>query len=317
MSNAPLISVIIPTYNRAEIISRTIDNVFQQTCKDFELIIVDDGSTDDTQSKLRQYGDRIRVVTQANAGPAVARNHGVEVARGEIIAFQDSDDAWKPTKLERQAALLRKLGAGVPCCLCNADMSAFNDKVLTSFDHSLIRPKDEEGLWLNVGEVLATRFVLFNQSVAIRRNAFEKVGGFDVALKYLEDYDLPLRLALEGPWAFIGEPLVLYSGPSAGSFSQKALDDLITLKQCELAIYGRTLVLVGACERYARMRTYLNRRAKRCRRQLKEIDRSRTSRMATQAISAIMNKLDHYEEALFRRSPWFPKMLTTPVEATR
>ena len=95
----PLVSVIIPTYNRAKMIRMTIDNVLEQTYRNFELIIVDDGSTDDTQSVLRGYGDRIRVVTQANAGPAVARNRGVEAAHGEIIAFQDSDDLWKPTKL--------------------------------------------------------------------------------------------------------------------------------------------------------------------------------------------------------------------------
>jgi glycosyltransferase involved in cell wall biosynthesis len=313
IATAPSISVIIPTFNRSGLICRAIDNVFQQTYRDFELIIVDDGSTDDTQSKLKQYGNRIRLLTQENAGPAVARNRGAQVARGEIIAFQDSDDTWHPTKLERQVALLQRLGNSVPCCLCNADMEIIDGKSQTAFDYSLIRPKHKEGLWLNVGEVLATRFVLFNQSVAIRRSAFEKVGGFDVALRYLEDYDLPLRLSFEGPWAFIKDPLVIYSGPSAGSYSQKALNDLVTLRQCELEIYRRTLGLTGRRERYAKMQAYLKRRARRCRRQIRELDLSRLP--CTRPIVALMEILDHYEEAAFRRLPWFPKMLTVPVDA--
>ena len=136
----PLASVIIPTYNRAELICKTINNIFQQTYSNLELIIVDDGSTDDTRSKLQRYGDRIRVVTQNNSGPAVARNHGVRVARGEIIAFQDSDDLWKPTKLERQVALLQK-DRSIPCCLCNVVLRVVNGREFTSFDDSLVFPR--------------------------------------------------------------------------------------------------------------------------------------------------------------------------------
>src|SRR5690242_17488768 len=118
--DAPLVSIVIPTYNRAAVIRRTIENIFDQTYSNIEVIVVDDGSTDDTQTTLRQFSDRIRVIRQANAGPAVARNRGIEIAQGEIIAFQDSDDLWKPTKLERQVTLLTKYNKSVPCCLCNA-----------------------------------------------------------------------------------------------------------------------------------------------------------------------------------------------------
>src|SRR5260370_40369290 len=116
MSSTPLVSVIIPTYNRAALVCQTIDNVFQQTYRNFEIILVDDGSTDETQARLRQYGDRIRVITQTNAGAAVARNRGIAAAHGEIIAFQDSDDLWQPTKLERQVPLLQETNTSVPCC---------------------------------------------------------------------------------------------------------------------------------------------------------------------------------------------------------
>src|SRR6267143_4580689 len=86
--NKSLVSIIIPTYNRADVISETIDNVFSQTYKNFELIVVDDGSTDGTPAILRKYANRIRVITQKNAGPAAARNRGIEVSGGDIIAFK-------------------------------------------------------------------------------------------------------------------------------------------------------------------------------------------------------------------------------------
>src|SRR5215472_17381180 len=153
----PLVSVVIPTYNRAAMITRTIENIFAQTYSNIELIVVDDGSTDDTQAKLSGFGDRIRIITQSNSGPAVARNRGAAAARGEIIAFQDSDDLWRPTKLARQVALLSQYNNIATCCLCNALMGVSGGKEWTSFDDSLIHPIHSEGLWLNVSEVLATR----------------------------------------------------------------------------------------------------------------------------------------------------------------
>jgi glycosyltransferase involved in cell wall biosynthesis len=114
MSAEPLVSVIIPTYNRAGVICKSIDDVFRQTYKNIELIVIDDGSTDDTQATLRRYGSRIRWFTQANSGPSAARNRGLEVSRGDIIAFQDSDDLWEPTKLERQVRIMEKFGDVVP-----------------------------------------------------------------------------------------------------------------------------------------------------------------------------------------------------------
>jgi glycosyltransferase involved in cell wall biosynthesis len=316
MSKGPLVSIIIPTYNRAELVCQTIDNVFLQTYSNFELIVVDDGSTDDTQSRLHEYGDRIRVFTQANAGPAVARNRGIELARGEIIAFQDSDDIWKPVKLERQVALLEHFGSSVPCCLCNVVMRIVNGKDFTSFDHSLLRPRHEAGLWLNVSDVLATRFILFNQAVAIRRKPLEKVGGFDVRLKYLEDYDLPLRLALEGPWAFIREPLVIYGEASPESFSQAALKDPVVLKQCELKIYEHLLEMTAKETGRASFRGHLMRRLRMARRQLRAIQLGRTdSSSAARALSELVVEFDRYYLKAFRRSPWFPQPKTVPVDA--
>jgi len=291
-------------------ICHTIDNIFQQTYSNFELIIVDDGSTDDTQATLRQYGNRIRVVTQNNAGPSVARNHGARVAQGEIIAFQDSDDLWKPTKLERQVALLER-DRSVPCCLCNVVMRSSDG--FTSFDHSLVRSRHDEGLWMNVTEVLATRFLLFNQAAAIRRTAFEKVGGFPEDLKYLEDYDLPLRLSLEGPWVLIREPLVIYGQDSPISFSDQAKKDPVALRECELKIYEQMLVRIEGVNRYAQARRSLWRRLGMARRQLMAIKLERSDRRAARAVSKLLTSVDRYRMAIFRRSPWFPQPITIPL----
>ena len=313
--NAPLVSVVIPTYNRANLIGNTIENVFKQTYKNFELIVIDDGSTDDTQAKLAEFGSRIRLITQANAGPAVARNRGIEAARGEIVAFQDSDDLWNPVKLERQVALLTKYDASVPCCLSNADMGMVDGKPETSFGEAFIFPEHDEGLWLNVAEVLATRFVLFNQTVAIRRKVLEKVGGFPVDLKYLEDYDLPLRLALEGPWAFIREPMVIYNPGSPHSFAQQAQKDQVVLKECAVKIFEQMLARVGDGNQQARLRKLVEHRLSIYRHQLTAARLSKASFSGSKAVNALQVAVDHYVFALFRRSPWFPQPKSLPVGA--
>jgi len=312
----PLVSVIVPTYNRGEIVCRAIDNLFQQTYRNFEVIIVDDGSTDDTQSRLQQYADRIRVITQENRGPAVARNRGARVARGEIIAFQDSDDLWDPTKLARQVALL-EMDRSIPCCLCNVLLKVIDGKEFTSFDLSLVHPEHEEGVWLNVSEVLASRFLMFNQAVAIRREAFERLGGFDEKLKYLEDYDLPLRLSLQGPWALIRKPLVIYGKDSPFSFSQAALKDPIVLKHCELEICGRMLTTTKGQKEWASFRKHLKRRMGVFARELWAIELARKRIWGAQAASKTLMTVERCLRAGLRRSPWFPRAVTIPLRDHR
>lgn len=308
----PLVSIIIPTYNRAGEVCQAIDNVFQQTYKNIELIVVDDGSTDDTPARLREYGSRVRVVTQANAGPAVARNRGIEIARGEVIAFQDSDDLWKPTKLERQLELLDRAGNNVPCCICNASFGIVKGTELTSFKMAPIEPAHEEGLWMNVGEVLATRFLLFNQVVAIRRRTIEKLGGFDEQLKYLEDYDLPLRLSAEGPWAFIREPLVIYRMGAVNSFSQRAANDPVVLKECQIAIFERALKR-AEINQDARLARRLAVRLRKLHRLLLAAKLRNSSSEVEKATGVAMERVEHLREAIFRRSLWYPRIVTAQL----
>ena len=204
-----MVSVIIPTYNRIATIAQAVDSVLAQTYPDIEIIIADDGSTDGTCESLARYGDKLRIVKQANSGPSAARNLGVSVANGDILAFLDSDDAWLPEKIARQVRVLEKGGKSVPCCICNAVLETHSGQTVTSFDAAGIRTELEEGFILNPSHLLATRFLLFNQVVAVRREVFNRIGGFNRDLWLLEDHDLALRLSIQGKWGFVKTPLVM------------------------------------------------------------------------------------------------------------
>lgn len=205
---SPLVSVIIPTYNRADTVQRSIDSALEQSHRPMEVIVVDDGSTDATIEVLEGYGDRIRFITQKNAGPSAARNAGVGLARGEFIAFLDSDDTWKPSKIARQVGVMLGGGRMVPCCMCNAELINDDGPGKTTFGVSGVMSGLQEGFWANPAPIIATRFILFNQVALLRRDAFDKVGGFNPEMRLLEDHDLAFRLSLLGPWAFVAEPLV-------------------------------------------------------------------------------------------------------------
>lgn len=314
MLAGPLISVIIPTYNRVALVCRAIDNVLEQTWKHLELIVVDDGSTDGTQEKLRLYGNRIRIITQANRGPSAARNKGIEIATGEIVAFQDSDDLWMPNKLERQVRLMQALGPSVPCCLCNINLGVIHGRNHTSFSYADMNPKQEEGLWNNVSEVLATRFVLFNQAVAIRRVVLEKLGGFDESLNFLEDYDMALRLSAQEPWGFIREPLVVYGDDGDARSSHQAERNYPALLQKECTILERSLVRAAAA-RDARLSRMLKSRLSRLHRHQVAATLHVSDSPLLRASAAVLFRASRLQQGLFRRSPWYPAMKTgaTPV----
>lgn len=311
----PLVSVIIPTYNRSSIICDTIENVFEQTYKNIELIVVDDGSTDDTLEKLEQFGNRIRVLSGKNSGAAAARNRGFEIARGQIIAFQDSDDLWIPSKLERQVELLERAGPSIPCCICNAHMYFTGKAPTTSFDLAPIHPELEEGIWSNVAQVLATTFILFNQCAAIRAEALRKVGGFNEKLIYMEDYDLPLRLALGGnSWAFTREPLVIWRQGSPGSLWKKAMDDEIGMRECSLKCLEVVTEKLDFDRRNTSLRKILTRERKRKRRELTAARVARMGVPGASLISQVLKTVERYRKALYRRSPWYPTMTEEPLQ---
>ena len=204
------VSVIIPAYNREGTVLASVESALAQSYGDLEVIVVDDGSTDRTVEVLQCMAGRIKVVCQPNAGPSAARNRGVAESSGDIVAFLDSDDHWMPNKIERQVKLMTRGGDEMVCCVCNATVKGEGGSTLgNTFEFAGVRPGFEEGVWTNAADVLSTRFLLFNQVVAVRREAFDRVGGFNEKLRLLEDYELSLRLATAGTWGVIRDPLVM------------------------------------------------------------------------------------------------------------
>ncbi len=307
----PLVSAIIPTYNRASLVCQAIDSIMQQTYGRIEIIVVDDGSTDDTRQRLEAYGSAIRVISQPNAGPSAARNRGIRAAVGEIVTFLDSDDVWHPTKIARQVSILQRTGA--PCCICNAEIEAGEGAHVRTFEYAALRPAAEEGIWENVTEVLSTRFLMLTQMVAIRRCVLERIGGFDESLWILEDYDLALRLSLEGPWCFIAEPLVTYRRGTADSLSLAGEADVLRVIDGSLRARRKLHDIVVADPRHGHLRRAVERSLRTARRERTVVAMSRSQGWAGAAFGAAATRLITLEKALYRRSPWYPRMRVTPV----
>jgi glycosyltransferase involved in cell wall biosynthesis len=199
----PWVSVVIPTYNRAQQIARAIDSVIAQAGVDCEIIVVDDGSRDATGDVIRSYGDRVRYVRQDNAGPSAARNRGWRMAQHDWIAFLDSDDLWKPAKLRRQMELVERTGTRV--CFTDIEiMGAPEPAEAVPTAGQAGREVFEEPFEL----ILQPSRVLYVQSMLIQRELLNRVGGFDERLRVGEDTKLVYELAFETPFAYVDEPLV-------------------------------------------------------------------------------------------------------------
>lgn len=203
-AGTPLVSVIIPTYNRVAFLAEAVRSVLAQTCTDHELIVVDDGSTDGTGAMLQAIGDpRVQLISLPHSGsPGRARNAGIGRARGRYVAFLDSDDLWDPSKLEDQLAAL----SGQPDCRwCNTGLRIVDE---TGAPHPRWRthPAPPEG-W--IFEPLVRRQVGMSISTVLVERAFLlDVGGFDETFVWGEDYDLRVRLALRSPIACVRAPRV-------------------------------------------------------------------------------------------------------------
>lgn len=303
----PLVSTIIPTYNRAATVSETIDSVLKQTYPNIEIIVIDDGSSDNTQDVLRKYGTQIRNIHQPNAGQMAARNRGIREAHGEIITFLDSDDLWLPQCVERHVQILRKAPDGVPCSLANGWLHFADGRRMTSFQNSHLHCSEKEGLCLNVPDILATRFVMFCQFIAIRRKALQKARGFDEDLKFMEDYALPLRLSLLGPWAFFSEPLVIWrqGAPGSVSVSQRAIQQEKELRESLLIIRNRYLRMINGQAEFARSRKLQLMGLRFDQLELRAIELRRQGR---KLLGTLLFQAVRYRKGFFRRGPSFPKM---------
>ncbi len=201
-TNHPQVSVIIPTYNQAKFIGEAIDSVLNQTYQDFEIIVVDDGSTDRTKEVLDKYKDSIRYIYQENRGPAAAKNKGILASQGKYIATLDSDDVWLPRKLEFQIDLLE---SNEQLDLVYADAYRINLKSQgLSKETYFQRYKPYSGRVLD--KLLLDNFIP-SLAVMMRRRCLDKVGLFDESLYTGEDWDLWLRIAKESNLDFINFPL--------------------------------------------------------------------------------------------------------------
>lgn len=215
----PVVSIIIPTYNRAHLLGRAIQSVLDQTHQDFELIIVDDGSTDNTEEIVRSFSDeRIRYIKHdKNRGGAAARNTGIKAARGEYIAFQDSDDEWLPEKLEKQIRVFETVPPEVGVVYTGFHRLENNKK--TYIPSSKITQK--EGYIFS--SLLKGNFVT-TQAVLVKRECFERAGMFDENLPRLQDWELFIRISKYYHFKCIDEPLVIsYYQPRSISADQNAL----------------------------------------------------------------------------------------------
>lgn len=203
----PLVSVVLPTYNRSATIERAVKSVLQQSWSDFELIVIDDGSSDDTADRLLPYrqSGALHYEWQENAGAAVARNQGVNMARGEFIAFQDSDDEWDENKLRDQVELM--LNSAPDVAMIYSDMFRVESDGRESY---LEAPEVSQGQLIDSRSMDYQVFGIGLVAALIRKRCIEAVDGFDVFMPRFIDLDLFVRLALEFRFVHLRKATVRY-----------------------------------------------------------------------------------------------------------
>jgi glycosyltransferase involved in cell wall biosynthesis len=224
-SSGQRVSVIIPTYNGAEWIAQAVESVLSQTRAASEVIVVDDGSTDDTRERLEPFMGRIRYERQENQGVAAARNRGLTLATSELIAFLDADDAWHPRKLELQVAAM---GSGVGVL-----------GTRTFAWPAMALPESKAGGVTKIGrERLAVKNYLTTSSVLMRAEVARAVGEFDRTLHGPEDHDYWLRAAEVGGVGILESPLTGYR-EVPGSLSRRAVSMEAGMRRILLKLDGR------------------------------------------------------------------------------
>ena len=210
INHSTLISVVIPLYNKATTIAKALDSVLSQTYQDFEVIVVDDGSTDDGVAVVEQYTDsRIRLIRQANAGVSAARNKGIAEARGEYVAFLDADDEWMPEFLAEIVALQKVF----PECRAQATSYVINTRgVKSSITLRKMPFQGERGVLTNYFEVASCSHPpVCSICVCIERALLQKIGGFPMGITSGEDLLTWARIAVRTHWAYSLRPLAQYN----------------------------------------------------------------------------------------------------------
>ena len=238
MEKNPKVSVIIPTYNSAQFIAEALESVFVQTYKDYEVIVVDDGSTDNTKEVLKPYMSKIRYIYKENGGAASARNVGIKNARGEYIAFLDSDDLWLPEKLEKQMGYFEE---HPQVDMVFANCVRFSEEV--SNTRNDIRQLVSDDMFVNIWwyNIIPT------STVIVKRECFKKVGFFDESreLETTEDKEMWLRIAREYKIGHLDEVLTKYRVRFSG-YNRSNID----------RAYNSTKLVINKYWRYLERRGY-------------------------------------------------------------
>ncbi len=253
------ISVIIPTFNRINVLPKTLDSVMAQTYPPIEIIVVDDGSTDDTETILYRQYPNIKYHYQKNQGVSSARNAGLKIATGDWLALLDSDDQWLPEKLEKQKQALDNQPA---LKICHTEELWIRNGVRVN---PMKKHAKKGG---NIFQHCLPLCAISPSSAIIHRSVFEDVGNFDEAFPACEDYEMWLRVTSKYPVLFIEEPLIIKYGGHQDQLSQKywgmdrfrirALEKILCQADlslenrqaaCEMLINKAKIYLVGAKKR--------------------------------------------------------------------
>jgi glycosyltransferase involved in cell wall biosynthesis len=258
----PVVSVVLPTFNRAGLIRASVESVLAETGVDLELVVVDDGSADDTLARLGAISDpRLRVIQAPHGGVASARNVGVAACRGRYVAFHDSDDEALPGRLARPVALLAERPE-LGLVIMNGLMLAAEDG--GGPDEPWIKPevtKTLVGRTIGVAEVFRRNLGQL-QGMCFTRAALDAVGPFDTSFRILDDLDLVLRVAARFPAVFVDEAVFRYRRHSGGLARDRATireeairiaDKLVTAHPEVLPVLGRTEFLRRQARRHARL----------------------------------------------------------------
>ena len=198
-----MISVIIPTYNSDKYICEAIDSVLSQTCKDYEIIIIDDGSTDNTKNLIAENYPTVRYFYSKNKGVSSARNIGISIAQGEFIAFLDADDKWLPEKLEKQLALFENDHQVGMVFTENYYFDEHGLKEIKIFKRKLL-------MYGNIVRNIFLNSYVVTSTVMVRKSVFDDVGLFEEGLAIAEDDNMWMRICLKNRIELLDEPLILY-----------------------------------------------------------------------------------------------------------
>ena len=210
--DSPKVSIIVPTYNRADRLERALNSIVSQTCQDFELIVVDDGSTDKTYQLMKSFPKAQYFYIKKNSGVSKARNVGLAFAKGELICFLDSDDLWKEKKIQIQSLWLEN---NKDSQICYTDEIWVRNGVRVN---PMNRHRKYSG---DIFRHCLGLCIVSPSSVMIRSELFDEIGNFDESLPACEDYDLWLRIAVKYAFHFIEEPLIVKQGGHADQLSRK------------------------------------------------------------------------------------------------